>query len=265
MEQWREQMKQGDMSALKKELQEIREQLAKLADQPDSAEKRAQQEQLAQRLNELAQGMKQLANSPQVAQALQRALEQMDLSKLGAISKEAMQSAMYSLNLSEQELAQLAQSLKDGTALEDALKNLQMAKQLADKNQLDGSECKNCNGMGDYAALFAAKCNGMGNRPGEGGSGMGPGIGNGAKRPEDDSAETAFKQERSSSPLAGGKLLLEWKTKEVGETGARTEDYREAVAQVKQSPKPSSRSRCRVTTTRSSATSTRCRKRSSGL
>lgn len=236
MEQWREQMKQGDMSALKKELQEIREQMQKLASQPDSAEKRAQQEQLAQRLNEMAQGMKQLASSTQAAQALQRALEQMDISKLSAMSKEAMQSAMDSLNLSEQELEQLAQSLKDGKDLEDALKNLQMAKLLADKGQLDGSECKNCSSMSDYAKLFAAKCNGTGTgqEPGEGGSGMGPGIGNGAKRPEDDSAETAFKQEKSSSPLAGGKMLLEWKTKEVGETGARTEEYREAIAQVKQ-------------------------------
>jgi chemotaxis protein histidine kinase CheA len=238
MEQWREQLKQGDTSALKKELQEIRDELRKLAEQPDSAEKRAQQEQLAQRLNEMAQGMKQLANSPQASQALQRALEQMDLSKLGQLSKEATQAAMDSLNLSQQELDQLAQSFKDGKALEEALKNLQMVKQLADKNQLDGSECKDCNGMGDYAKLFAAKCNGSGNgagqQPGEGGSGMGPGIGNGAKRPEDESTETAFKQQKSSSPLAGGKLLLEWKTKEVGETGARTEDYRDAVAQVKQ-------------------------------
>jgi hypothetical protein len=236
MEQWREQLKQGDATALKKELQDIRDELRKLAEQPDSAEKRAQQEQLAQRLNEMAQGMKQLANSPQVAQALQRALEQMDLSKLGALSKDATQAAMDSLNLSQEELDQLSQSLKDGKALEDALKNLQMAKQLADKNQLDGSECKDCNGMGDYAKLFAAKCNGTGTgqQPGEGGSGMGPGIGNGAKRPEDESAETAFKQEKAKSQLAGGKLLLEWKTKEVGETGARTEDYRDAVVQVKQ-------------------------------
>lgn len=232
LEQWREEFKKGEVSALKKELQDIRDSMRKLAGQPDFAEKPAQQEQLAQRLNEMAQGMKQLANSPQVSQALQRALEQMDLSKLGALSKEATQAAMDSLDLSQQELDQLAQSLKDGKALEEALKNLQMAKQLADQKQLDGKECASCNGMSDYAKLFAAKCNGAGQQPG--GSGMGAGLGNGAKRPEDDSAETGFKQEKSSSQLAGGRLLLEWKTKEVGETGARTEEYRDAVQQVKQ-------------------------------
>ncbi len=228
---WREQLERGDLTALKKEHEEIREQLAKLAEQPDSAETRAQREQLAQRLNEMAQGLKELAHSSPAAQALQRALEQMDLSKLGAMSREAMQAAMDSLNLSEQELEQLAQSLKDAKSLEEALKNLQMAKQLADGNALDGNECKDCNGMADYARLFAAKCSKLAMR---GGSGMGPGIGNGAKRPEDDSGESAFKPEKSSSPLTGGRMLLEWKPKEVGETGARTEEYREAVQAVKQ-------------------------------
>ncbi|MDQ3625494.1 MAG: hypothetical protein M3463_23965 [Verrucomicrobiota bacterium] len=232
LEQWREEMKQGEVSGLKKELQEMREQLRQLAGLPASAEKRAQQQQLAQRLGEMAQAMKQLAGSSPAAQALQRALEQLDLSKLSALSQDATQAALDSLNLSEQELAQLAQSLMDGKQLEQALKNLQMAKQLADLNQLDGQMCEGCNGMGDYASLFAAKFNGLGLRAG--GPGMGPGLGSGAKRPEDDSVETAFKPEKSSSQLAGGKMLLEWNSKELGETGARTEEYREAVRQVKQ-------------------------------
>ncbi|MEA3208974.1 MAG: hypothetical protein QOE70_2031 [Chthoniobacter sp.] len=231
LDEWRKDLQQGDTSSLKKELSEMREQLRQLAGMPDSAEKRALQEQLARRLNEMAQGMKQMASSPQVNEALQRALEQLDLSKLGQMSKEAMEGAMDSLNLSQQELDQLAQSLKDGKQLEEALKNLQMARQLAEQGKLDGAECKACKGMGDYAALFASK---MGAATQPGGSQMGPGIGNGAKRPEDESTQTEFKPEKSKSQLAGGKLLLEWKTKEVGETGARTEDYRDALRQVQQ-------------------------------
>jgi hypothetical protein len=220
-------LKKGDATALKKELSEMRDALRKLEAMPDSAEKRAAKEKLARQLNEMAQAMKQEMNSPQLAAALQRALEQ--LSQGG---KQGMQGAQDSLELSEQELAQLAQAMKDAQSLEDALKNLQMAKQLCDLGQLDGEACKACNSMSDYAALFAAKCAGL--KPGEGGPGMGPGIGDGSRRPEDESTKTDFKKEKSPSQLTAGKMLLEWKTKEVGETGARAEEYRETVARVKQ-------------------------------
>jgi hypothetical protein len=63
---------------------------------------------------------------------------------------------------------------------------------------------------------------------------MGGGQGTGAKRPEDDSTHSGFKPEKSKGQLAGGKLLLEWKTKEVGETGARTEEYQSALRNVQQ-------------------------------
>jgi hypothetical protein len=63
---------------------------------------------------------------------------------------------------------------------------------------------------------------------------MGPGPGDGAKRPEDDSVKTGFKSEKSTSMLADGKMLLEWKSKDVGESGARAEEIRDAVRGVKQ-------------------------------
>ncbi len=233
VQQWREELKKGDLTDVKKSLSEIREQMKQLAAMPDSAEKRAAQQQLMQRLNAVADAVKEAAGSTKAGEALARALQQLDQAKLGELSREATQAAMDSLNLSEAELEQLAQKLKDGQALEEALENLQMAKQLAAQQQLDGGECKNCNGMGDYAALFAKKL-GESGQPGQGGSGMGPGIGNGARRPEDDTAQTGFKPEKSSSALAGGKLLMQWKSSEVGETGARAEDYRDSLRQVKQ-------------------------------
>jgi len=234
LNEWREQLKKGDASGLKKELSEMRADLQKLATQPDSAGKRSAQEGLAQRLNQLAEAMKQSAGSPQLDAALARAQMQLDAAKLNQLSPEAMQGALDSLQLSEQELQQLAQSLKDGQALEEALKNLQMAKQLAAQGKLDGAAGQNAQTMADYAALFAEKMAGLGEMPGPGGSGMGPGIGDGSKRPEDESAKTGFKSEKSTSALAGGKMLLEWKTKEVGESGARAEEFREAVREVKQ-------------------------------
>ena len=95
------------------------------------------------------------------------------------------------------------------------------------------SACKDCKGAGDYAALFASKMAQLGELV-PGGSGMGPGIGNGAKRPEDESTKSDFKSEKSPSQLTAGKMLLEWKTKEVGETGARSEEFREGMQRVKQ-------------------------------
>ena len=235
LDEWRKELKQGSVDGLKKELRDIREQTRRLAGMPDSAERRAMQEQLAKRLNDAAQAMKQLANSPQLNEALRRALEQMDLSKLGDLSKDGAQAAMDSLDLSQQELDQLAQSLKDGQQLEQALKNLQMARALADRGQLDGAESKDLTGMDAYELLFSEKMGGLGESPGlSPESGMGPGRGSGAKRPEDDAAKTAFKPEKSNGQLSGGKLLLEWKTSEVGESGARSEQYRDAVRQVQQ-------------------------------
>lgn len=239
IQEWRDELKKGDVSGLKMELGEMRDQLRKLAAMPDNAEKRAAQEKLMQQLNDLAQAMKQEMNSPQVAAALERAMQQLDMAKLGELSKDAAQAAMESLQLSEEELKQLAQAMQDGKALEDALKNLQMAKQLAQKDKLDGAECKGAGGMADFEKLFREKIAGLGEgQSGEqgdpDGSGLGPGIGNGAKRPEDETAKTGFKTEKSNSQLTGGKMLLKWKTKEVGDTGARAEEYRDNIQRVKQ-------------------------------
>ena len=229
---WREELKKGDLSGIKKEMQAIKEEMKRLAALPESAEKRGAQEQLAQRLNSLADGLKQTANSPQLQAALQRALQQLDLSKLKHLSKESLEAAQESMNLSEQELEQLAQSLEDLQNLEDALKNLQMARQLASECKLDGEACKECQGQGDYAALYAKLLN---DRAGSGpGMGPNPGQGAGGKAPENDAAETDFKKEKSPTQLSGGKMLLQWKVNEVGPTGARAEEYRDAIRQVKQ-------------------------------
>lgn len=232
-QEWKEDLKKGDTSAIKKEMEAIKDQMQKLAGMPEGAEKRAQQEQLAQRMNQLSEGLKQAATSPQMQAALQRAMEQLDMSKLSQMSKEALEAAQQSMNLSQQELEQLAQAMKDQQSLEDALKNLQMAKQLASDCKLDGGQCKDCNGQGDYAALYSKLMQGDGNKIGPG---MGPNgqPGAGGRAPENDESETDFKSERSPTQLTAGKTLLQWKTQEMGPTGARTEEYREAVRQVKQ-------------------------------
>ena len=233
--EWLDQLKKGDLSGLKQELSAMREQMKQLGAQPDSAEKRVQQEKLAQKLSQIAEAMKQSLGSPQASEAVARALAQMDAAKQGQLSKAAMESAAESLQLSQQELEQLAQSLKDSEALEEALKSLQMAKQLAGTGQLDGEGSKNALTMQDYADLFAQKMAELAEGQGQGQpGGDGPGIGDGSKRPEADTAITSFKPEKSPTALTTGKMLIEWKTREVGETGARAEEFRDAVREVKQ-------------------------------
>ena len=227
-----EQLKKGDVSGAKKELSKLREEMKKLAAMSDSAEKRALQESLAQRLNAIAETMKQELNSPQLNAALARAMQQLDMSKLAGISSSALDAAQQSLQLSELEMQQLAEMLQNAESLEAALKNLQMAKQLADLCKLNGGECKDCNGMGDYAALYAKLlAQGGGTGPG---MGPNPGQGAGGKAPEDDTLESGFKSEKTNTALTGGRMLMQWKTKEVGETGARAEDFQESIREVKQ-------------------------------
>jgi len=231
MQQWREELKKGDVAGLKKELSELQEQMKQLASMSDSAEKRALQEKVAQQLNAMAETLKREANSPALNAALARAMQQLDLSKLSELGQDALAAAQESLQLSEQELEQLAQSMKDAQSLEDALKAAQLARQLAMQKLLDGEACKDCNGMGDYAALYASLCKSAGSGPG---MGPNPGQGEGGRAPEDEGLESAFKPEKSPTTLTQGKMLLQWKTKEVGESGARAEDYREGIRQVKQ-------------------------------
>lgn len=233
-QKWQEDLKKGDTSALKQEMEAIKNQMQKLAEMPEGAEKRAEQEKLAQRINKLSEGLKQAASSQQMQNALQRAMEQLDMSKMSQMSKEALQAAQESMNLSQQELEKLSQAMQDQKSLEEALKNLQMAKQLANQEKLDGKECKDCKGQSDYAALYEQLM--KNGQKGNGGLGMGPG-GNpaaGGKAEENDDAETGFKQERSPTQLVAGKTLLQWKTQEMGPTGNKPDEYREAVRQVKQ-------------------------------
>ena len=62
---------------------------------------------------------------------------------------------------------------------------------------------------------------------------VGPGIGEGGKAPEKDDAKTDFKSERSRSAHTAGKILLQWKVKEVSEPGSVKENYQSQLDAVK--------------------------------
>ncbi|MEI9896529.1 MAG: hypothetical protein WDN28_22380 [Chthoniobacter sp.] len=224
--EWREQMQMGDLAGIQQGAGGIAP-----GTRPDRRPCRIprrsgrRRRQLAHRLSQFAEAMKEIVKSPNVDEALNRALAQVDAAKLNELAQEATEDAMKSLDLSKQELEQLAQSMKDGKSLEEALKNLQMAKKLAAAGQLDGQGGKDGQGEVDYAKLFAekmAEMNEQGDQDGNGGPGQGGGLGQGAKRPEDDSVTTGFKSEKSTSMLSEGKMLLEWEVQgDRGDGGAR--------------------------------------------
>jgi hypothetical protein len=228
----RDAMEHRDVAQIQKKIGDLRNELRELAGMPDGAEKSALHERLAQQLSTLAEALSKNGASPELNAALARALQQLDMGRLNGLAKEALQGADASLALGAEELANLSRLLADADALEAALKSLQMARLLAAKGMLDGEACKECAGMGDYCALYAkllAQQGGIG-------PGMGPlpGRGAGGKAPEDDSLASAFRPEKTETTLTTGKMLLEWKTSEVGESGPRAEAFRDGIQKVKQ-------------------------------
>jgi hypothetical protein len=140
------------------------------------------------------------------------------------------------LDLAKLELGDLAGALEDLKKLEAALKAAQLAKALNAMDKLDGDLCKGCEGIGDYAELFAqimAEQGMLG--PGGTGPGMGgPGIGEGGNAPEDPTAKTALKTELSKSSLRAGKILMKWKVQEVADSGEAKRAYAEGVKAIKE-------------------------------
>lgn len=255
-----EKLKQGDPAALKQAMEQMRQKMEDLAKQPDGADKQQQLEKMAKDLGNLAAQLREQMGDKNLNDALARAMEQMDMAKDKDLAKQALDAANESLKLSQQEAEKMAKMFQDMKNVEDALKNLQAAKQLNEKGKLDGKDAKDAGAQSpaDYEKLYKdllAKMgdgqgqgqgqgegegegdgNGQGKdgKGGKGKSGKNPGIGNGGTVGEDKNAKTALKDEKDKTQITAGKLLMEWKEEGVGETGQKTAQYEQAVRAVKQ-------------------------------
>jgi tetratricopeptide (TPR) repeat protein len=269
--EWKEGMEKGDMAGLQDEMKRLQDVAKQLSDMPDGADKERLKDQLQRDLQQLRDFMAREMNSQPMDAALARALEQLALADTTELADDAMKALAESMNLSQRELQNLAESLKDLQNLEEALKTLQMAKQL--NEQGDGHKCDQpgncpgsgkCSGLGqgqgqgqgkvqgqglgsgsgktiaDYAKLYEQLLaqgrgdgDGTGNRPGMGGMG-GPGQGRGGKAPEDDSITTGFKSEKEKTQLLAGKILMQMKTKGLSDPGKANEQYLQSVRDVRQ-------------------------------
>jgi hypothetical protein len=95
---------------------------------------------------------------------------------------------------------------------------------------LDGKDFAQLGDLAQYEAMCQGLCKSLVPGPGPGGSGYGYGP-----RPHgDENSETGFHPEKSPSLLQPGKMLMEWKTKEVSEAGPAREEYLRAVQDVRQ-------------------------------
>jgi hypothetical protein len=243
LRKWTRELQAGSADSLRQELAEQKELLQRLAKTGDPVEKQQLQKELRDRLKDVEQLARQHLDAQPLAASLQRALKQLELTNLQELSQEALDAAMDSLELSEMELEQLAQSAEDLRQLEEALKTLQLAKRLNEYEKLDGKQCRNCKTMAEYQALYKkllAECQAEGlaeNEQGQQKRGQGlkgRGIGEGGIAPEDDSVQTEFRSELAQSAVQAGKTILSLKSRGLGEKGQALQDYRHLLQQVRQ-------------------------------
>lgn len=239
LEKWQQELQQGNAGGIQKELQDLKQALQKLAQTKDPAQRSELMQQLKERMEDLDKLAQDKLHNEELSSALERAMQQLDLSEQNDLSQEALESAMQSLELSESEVEDLQQAMQDLKELEQALKTIQQAKKVNDAEKLDGEKSGEFKTLADYEALYAKLIAESGEGDGEGeekeGEGMGQrGFGKGGEAPEDDSVETGFKTEQSKSAVVAGKMLLSMQQKGEAEKGEVVRDYKTLLQTVKQ-------------------------------
>jgi hypothetical protein len=212
--EWKQQLEQGNTEALKKELEDLKQLAEKLNKATNEAERQKLERELAQRMKDVANFAMHGLNNKAAADAMNQALQQLALTKTDELTKEALDALQEGLDLAGMEF-----------------KAAQMAKMLNQMDQLDGKECGQCKGIGDYIALYEKM---LAARRGTGAGMKGPGTGQGNIAREDDSQETDYKAERSRSEMTAGKMLMKWKVKELAMPGKAREEYETSLREVKQ-------------------------------
>jgi hypothetical protein len=228
-EQLKNDLQKGDVSSAKKELEALEKKAQELAQAKDPVEREKLKQELMDRLQSLKDTMDQQMGSQALDLDMQRAMEQLAMCNNPSLSGESLKGMGDSLKLSQAELDQLAKAMADMKDLEGALKALQMAKALHGLKPLDGKEFEGLGDLDAYAAFCEGQCKSL-----CAGMGLNEGQGVGPRPHGDENSETGFHPEKSPSLLQPGKMLMEWKTKEVSEAGPAREEYLRALQDVRQ-------------------------------
>src|SRR4029077_11683510 len=134
------------------------------------------EQKIKKRMKELSDFASDKVNSKPLTAALQRAMKQLETAKMEGLDQESVDAADRSLDLTKLELKEIAQSAKDLKALEEALKVVQMAKQLNDQEKLDGEQSDAAQTIEEYAEFYSQLLADLGMAEGEG-DGDGEGLG----------------------------------------------------------------------------------------
>jgi len=228
-QQLRNDLQKGDVSSANQELEQLKQKAEELAKTQDPVEREKLKQELMDRLQNLKDTLDQQMNSQALDSDLQRAMEQLALSNVPELSGESLKGMADSLKLSQEELQQLDNAMADMKNLEAALKALQLAKALNNMKALDGADFAKLGDLAAYAAFCQGQCESL-----CAGMGMGEGYGLGARPYGDEASKSAFQPEKSGSLLQPGRMLMEWKSREVSEAGPAREEYLRAVQDVRQ-------------------------------
>jgi hypothetical protein len=222
-------LEKGDVSSAQKELSDLAKKAQELAATKDPVEREKLRQELMDRMQSLKDALDQQLNSQAVDSDLQRALEQLAMSNAPELSGESLKGASDSMKLTADELKELAKAMADMKNLEEALKALQLAKALHGMKPLDGQDYAKFGDLAAYASFCQGECEGL-----VPGMGLGEGKGLGPRPHGDDSLASNFQPGKAPSPLQPGRMLMEWKTREVSEAGPAREEYLRAVQDVRQ-------------------------------
>ncbi|MCA9051717.1 MAG: hypothetical protein KDA89_23425 [Planctomycetaceae bacterium] len=225
LNEWLKELQEGKTESLQQELQKARETMEAMLAAKSEEERQKLASKLSKELQDLEKFSRDKAGSRELTSALSKAMKSLEVcrrqSNDGEMSRQAAKDAMEalkeSLNLSEQELDQVAQAASDLKKLEDALKTLQQAQKLNQNQKLDGSQCEGCESLEDYAELYAQMMGEGGGGDKDRNEGGGRGVGRGGETPEDDSDPEGYKKEKEKPQIQAGKMLLSIKTKEYAE------------------------------------------------
>jgi hypothetical protein len=155
MQKWTQEMQEGSAASLQKELDAALDDLQRLMQTQDPVEKSQIEQSIRKRLKELDQFAKDRVDSKPLNAALQRAMKQLEMSKMeGLDPQEASEALRESMELAKQELQEVAQQVTDLEKLEEALKMVQMAKELNQREKLDGEETEGFSELGDYEEYY---------------------------------------------------------------------------------------------------------------
>jgi hypothetical protein len=228
-EQIRNDLQKGDVSSASKELEALKQKAEELARTQDPVEREKLRQELMDRLQNLKDTLDQQLNSQAMDSDLQRALEQLALANLPGLSSQSLKDMSDSMSLSQEELQQLAKAMADMQDIEQALRALQLAKALNNLQPLNGQDFVKFGDLRAYAAFCEGKCNSL-----IAGMGLGQGYGIGPRPYGDEDSTNHFRPEKSASLLQPGRMLMEWKTREVSEAGPAREEYLQAIQNVRQ-------------------------------